>query len=647
MSEAPQFKSLTEQEIRNHTDSSSFSNGKSYAREGYIYDTVRRGNTLQGRSRGHSGGPYRVEATLASAAAPGNKAILDFECSCPRGGFCKHVVALLLVWLRQPEKFVVAGNPADLLQDLTRDELAAVLTALLQQYPDLERRVERLLPTLRPTEGGTATATLDPESIRRQVADLVSSRYDQWNDWEDEADSDEELDELLELADRYAENGQWANAYVIFSTLVKETLEAMERYSDDESSLPDVLEEGGKGLLRVLQAQATLPPADRLPATTRAALIKQLYDAWKYDTNYGYGWSGDVPSELGEAVTPGERAQLEAWVRTDMRHDQWGSKAFVRFILTLKERAGLTGDQILAEYRKAELYDELTIKLIELGRVDEAVQVANDFLPQAAQATQFAERLLSLGKKWVAPALTLIEGRLAKVEQEQRTAAKTKNPQRTPADYQREQNHAYYLQWLERQYAAHKRPDKALEIAQRRFELDPGERAYESIRQAAQLPGQPKGLWNETRPLLLADLEAQDLWAALVNIHLRENAPEEARAALAALETHLAEHQPTMWNSPDFVSPISLANLQLQVAKATEKDHPDEARGVYQRLAETLIGQRGRANYQQAAEYLAQVRTLYTRAGQKDEWLTYIAGLRQRNKSLSALRQELDAKMLE
>ena len=265
----------------------------------------------------------------------------------------------------------------------------------------------------------------------------------------------------------------------------------------------------------------------------------------------------------------------------------------------------------------------------------------------AAQATRFAEQLLGLGKKWVDPALTFIEGRLEAVEKEQREAAKHKNPQRTPADYNREQNHAYYLQWLERQYSAHKRPDKALAITQRRFELEPGERAYAAVKQAAQLPGQPKGLWNETRPLLLADLEAQDMWGALVNIYLRENAPEEARAALAALEHHLAEHKPTMWNSPDFVSPMALADLQLRVAKATEKDHPAEARGVYQRLAETLIGERGRANYQQAAEYLLQVRTLYTRAGQQDEWLAYIADLRKRNKALTALRQELDARKLE
>ncbi len=639
-----QFKRLTEPEIRPYTDGGSFSNGKAYARDGYIYDTVLRENILHARSRGHSGGPYKVEATLAPADAPGN-AIIDYECSCPRGGFCKHVVAMLLVWVHHPETFIAVTDPAILLKDLTRDELATILTALLTQVPELERRVARLLPALRPAEGGATQATVDPDSIHRQVAELVSSRYDYYNDWNDETDNDEELDELLELAHRYAEGGQWANAFVIYGALVKETIKAMQEYSDDESSLPLVIEAASDGLRRILAAQATLAPAERLSATDRSALIRTLYDAWISDQDYGN--LSDIAPALAEAATPGERKQLEGWLRGDRRRDAWGGKAFVRFILSLKERDGLSDDQILDEYRKADLYDELTIKLIELGRVDEALSVANDFLPQAAQATQFAERLLNLGKKWVDPALAFIEGRLAKIEEAQRAAAKQKNPQRDPDDYQREQNHAYYLLWLEKQYSAHKRPDKALEIAQRRFELEPGERAYLSVQQAAQLAGQPKGLWDETRPLLLADLEAQDMWGALINIHLRENAPEAARAALAALEHHLVEHKPVSWSAPDYVSPPALADYQLRVAQATEKTHPAEARGVYQRLAENWIAQRGRASYQQAAEYLLRARDLYARDGQQAEWLVYIADLRKRNKSLYALREELDARKID
>jgi uncharacterized Zn finger protein len=644
--EQPKFKWLTKEIIRSYTDSGSFSNGKAYARNGYIYDTTLRGATVQGRSRGQSGGPYKVRVTLVPMDAPGDTPIAEYECSCPRGGFCKHVVALLMVWLEHPERFKESQDPTTLLQSLTREELLALLTALLKAVPDLDRRVERLLPIIRPTAAGAAPATLDLASFRRQVRAILPQYENDW-DYEDDEEAGEELQELLDLGGQYAGQGQWGNAAVIFSALVSETIKHLERYSGEEGTLFEIADEACALLGQCLTAQADLAPADRLPPAARADVIKTLFDAWKYNYTVGYGIAEQVPDVLTEAATPQERTQIEGWLKGVTRRDGFGSPAVARFIAALKVKAGLGDEAVLAVYREAGLYEELTIKLIEMGRVDEAVREANDFLPNAVQATTFAERLLGLGSQWVQPALTFVEGRLAKVEEEQRKAAKTKTPQRSPIDYQREQQHAYYLQWLERQYGLHQQPAKALELAQRRFELEPGERAYESVKQAAQLPGQSKGLWDETRPLLLADLEAQDLWGALINIHLREGRAEDARDALAALEHHLTEHRPVAWSSPDYVSEQALADLQLRVAQATETDHPAEARAVYQRLAENWIAQRGRASYQQAADYLLRVRDLYTRAGQRDDWLAYIADLRKRNKSLYALREELDAKKLE
>ncbi len=642
----PRFKWLSTEIIRSYTDSASFSNGKSYARNDYIYDTTRHGATIQGRSRGQSGGPYKVRVTLVPLDTPGDTPLAEYDCSCPRGGFCKHIVALLLVWLEHPERFKESQDPTPLLQSLTREELLALLTALLKVVPDLERRVERLLPTVRPALATASQTTLDPATFRKQVREILP-QYENYWDYEDDDEAGEELQELLDLGEQYAVGGQWANATVIFSALVSETIKHLERYSDEEGSLFEIADEACAGLGRCLTAQADLAPADRLPPAARADAIKTLFDAWKYNYTVGYGIAEGVPDVLTEAATAQERTQIEGWLKGVTRRDGYSSPGVARFLAELKVKAGLGDEAVLAVYREAGLYEELTIKLIEMGRVEEALSAANDFLPNAAQATKFAERLLSLGSQWVDPALAFVEGRRAKVEEEQRQAAKHKNPQRSPIDYQREQQQAYYLQWLERQYGLHKRPDKALETAQRRFELEPGERTYESVKQAAQLPGQPKGLWDETRPLLLADLEAQDLWGPLINIHLREGRAEDARAALAALEHHLTEHRPVAWSNPDYVSKQALADFQLRVAQATEKDHPAEARAVYQRLAENWIAQRGRASYQQAADHLIRVRDLYTRAGQRDEWLAYIADLRKRNKSLYALREELDAKKLE
>ena len=90
-----------------------------------------------------------------------------------------------------------------------------------------------------------------------------------------------------------------------------------------------------------------------------------------------------------------------------------------------------------------------------------------------------------------------------------------------------------------------------------------------------------------------------------------------------------------------------LPAYRIQVAEAAERDFPEQAREIYVRAAEQLIDQRGRDKYQTAAEYLTRVKRLYERQGRRQEWLDYIAALRERNRSLRALKEELAARGIE
>ena len=82
------FKPLAEQEIRTYTDSGSFNNGKSYARNDYIYDTTLREATIRGAP-----GPERravcrkVRVTLTPQDAPSTAPIAEYECSCRAAAF--------------------------------------------------------------------------------------------------------------------------------------------------------------------------------------------------------------------------------------------------------------------------------------------------------------------------------------------------------------------------------------------------------------------------------------------------------------------------------------------------------------------------------------------------------------------------------
>jgi uncharacterized Zn finger protein len=80
------------------------------------------------------------------------------------------------------------------------------------------------------------------------------------------------------------------------------------------------------------------------------------------------------------------------------------------------------------------------------------------------------------------------------------------------------------------------------------------------------------------------------------------------------------------------------------VAKAAEKHYPDEAIRLYKSVVQKLIDGRGRENYQQAVDYLGRVKQLYQKQRRESEWQAYVTNLRNSNKSLRALKEELDKK---
>lgn len=82
------------------------------------------------------------------------------------------------------------------------------------------------------------------------------------------------------------------------------------------------------------------------------------------------------------------------------------------------------------------------------------------------------------------------------------------------------------------------------------------------------------------------------------------------------------------------------------MAEAAEEAYPDEAIRLYKPVVQRLIDGRGRENYQQAKGYLIRIKRLYQKQGRKAEWNAYITTLRNSNKNLRALKEELDQRGL-
>ena len=410
------------------------------------------------------------------------------------------------------------------------------------------------------------------------------------------------------------------------------TGEAIASYEEleDEWQIAAIIDECTAGLALCLDTQRDLPEDERLSVASREDLLTSLFEIWKFGQDYG-GIDTDVVGTIVRNVTKDERKLIEGWLRQEIHSNQgskWRNQGLVSFLVKLQEEAHISNEELIEEYRNAGLYKEMTEKLLQLGRVDEASHVAKEMLTDPVEVTWFAEQLAA-DEVRREQALELVERKLKEIEQ----TIRGKSP-----DYNAIHGVETYRSWLEKKYSIYGKAEQALNMALARFQAAPSEATYNSVQSTSQLADQPETLWSILRPDLLATLEKQGKWGELISIYLNET---EIRQALAALE-QMERASSTSNYGYGYNTRSAPERYQIQVAKAAEEPYPDEAIQLYERMVERLINARGRENYQQAAGYLTQVKHLYEKQGREAEWNAYITTLRNKNKSLRALKEELE-----
>src|SRR5215213_4996702 len=638
------FAPLSDDIIARQTDAGSFSRGKTYFRGKRIFNGVRRGNLLRARCRGSSGGPYLVEATLAPADKPTSRNPVKYLCTCPRGDFCKHVVALLLTWIDKPESFDVRPPIADLLAAKSREELVALIEAMLAADPNLEPLIElpppaAITPTAAPVDEAAVRRLIDNAFFDSEDEEYEGgyggySSYGGYGSYDYSHDRFSlaigELERVVGYADAYVEGGHWRNAMLVSVVLAEQLPSQLDGYQDEEGELSDLLRRTDANLAACLEAQERLPAKERLTGEERARLIDAILEIWEADLEAGgLDFSDGGPETIGALATPAEQERVRERLRGMMQPavgdswtHQWRNRAVIGFLSLLEGEAGLSDEELLAEYRNAELWDDATALLLEVGRVEEAIGLAARQLNAVAALTAFADRLLASGDpNRVKQALALVDDRLW-----EREGQSVRDDQ-------------VLREWLEMRCLEHGQPEKALELARSRFKVSPSKATYDAVKAASLHPGQPGDSWSTIRPTLISALSKSNGLYALIDIHLDEGEVADALQALAKVEKSRQNAQPA-WGFTDFSSGGSYS---ARVAAAAETDFPDEAVRIYQKLAEEQIAQRGRSAYQVAANYLVRVMRILEGNGRAAEWQSFIADLRQRNKSLRALREELDS----
>src|SRR5262245_2285575 len=124
---------LSEASIRAHASADSFSRGRSYYDRDAVVDVTQRGNTIQSEVERSQYTPYRIQIAFDQSG------VTSATCTCPYdwGGWCKHIVAVLLACLYEGDEIETRPTLASLLAGLDRAQLQALLLGLASGNPTL------------------------------------------------------------------------------------------------------------------------------------------------------------------------------------------------------------------------------------------------------------------------------------------------------------------------------------------------------------------------------------------------------------------------------------------------------------------------------------------------------------------------------
>jgi uncharacterized Zn finger protein len=129
---------LTEEDIQDLATEKSFERGEELYYSGAISGTYRLGKSIFGKSEGSENQIYDLEVNFE------RNEFVTF-CSCPYdwGGLCKHMVAFLLTFVFEEEKFIELKDIPTLIEPMDRENLIVLISKLVEENPDMQFWVQK------------------------------------------------------------------------------------------------------------------------------------------------------------------------------------------------------------------------------------------------------------------------------------------------------------------------------------------------------------------------------------------------------------------------------------------------------------------------------------------------------------------------
>ncbi len=453
--------------------------------------------------------------------------------------------------------------------------------------------------------------SVNPATYRRQVADAFRR---------DTPRITQELLAVKQTADRLVQQQDFLGAATIYETLVTEIFEQSHLYFDEEAGYDDYYEEEGyypeeEGLEQLvrecIEALGNCLADERADRVAREKCIDVLFAIYRRDlhADNNHGFAESAADQLVRYTTPLERQTIVGWIRealADEEEEITGSErqAYGKFWLDLQKES-LDDEAYLRICRETGRTSDLVDRLLTLGRIDEAARETRPV--DDLGFLRLADLFIQHGQDTVAE--RLVRARL------------------------KEKPALHLLEWLQKYYRDRGNHTAELEVAETLFHTQPYLRRYQELRDLAGRLDR----WETLRLELLAFLEQTKNTTLLIQIALDEGDIDHALQLLKG--TVKKDHYG--YTYIESYGYYGYSNIALEVARAAEETQPREAIELYQQYAERLIALRERKNYQAACTYLVKARALYEKLGEGEAWTTYITALREQNRNLRALKEEL------
>jgi uncharacterized Zn finger protein len=393
---------LTETTIRHHATAPSYDRGEAYYRSGAVITLIGRGNTLLAQIEGNEVDPYRVRLSFDDGG------IKEANCTClyDLGGWCNHIVATLLVCVRDSERIEQRPSLERLLDRLNLVQTQRLIQDLVAKQPELIDLIDRFVnsiakPTPPPSQQSKPKrqTTIDPKPFRQEAQQILrdGARYLEYGE-----ESEEVTDNLLDLiqsAQEFSERGDGNNAIVILEAITDACVtnwDEVDEYGLDNDEVASALNTAWTEA--ILTAQLT---------SEEQVDLKVNLEAWQDEWNASFemslatlhqGW--DYPPL--KSVLQGNITEKGVWEQE--APDFADDLALIR--LQILERQQKYQEFLYLAQAEGQTERYLTM-LASLGRIEEAMQAAKTQMQSMDEAFALAKTLQEQGT--LAPALEIAQ----------------------------------------------------------------------------------------------------------------------------------------------------------------------------------------------------------------------------------------------